>query len=292
MILKPRISGDISYKRRWEYFAAVAGIGLGYLVYFIITFIIPNYSSGFVYEALPSFLVGIFETINDTSVNNVYFPLLTVFIAFIEFPSCLVWILPGIMIGYYRNKQFMNIDVKNTGWKTYWHAILLIEVAFLIFSVGLFTIFLTQFIPGAQTNEILLSFFGSGIARLLMIFLSPFFWMGLGLAGLGGFIGTKIAVNKYTVTEVVVEEVEAEEIFMEEKMIGEEMFEGEAMWPEEAVTGESDVAIADIQSLKEKMKATADVAASATADTIKCSKCGKTLPAQAKFCNNCGNKLV
>ncbi|MGV9174134.1 MAG: hypothetical protein ACOC35_16420, partial [Promethearchaeia archaeon] len=120
MILKPRISGGITYKRRWEFFAAIAGIALGYPLYFI-TFLIPGYSSAIFFEAIPSIFRGIFTSISDTSVNNPYYPLAIFFVSFIEFPSCLAWIVPGFFIGYYRNKQYYNVEIKNNGWKVFWH---------------------------------------------------------------------------------------------------------------------------------------------------------------------------
>jgi len=318
MILKPRISGDISYKRRWEYYGAVMGIILGYPLFFLfqvliglntdiiytgLTFGLPDLLGNInsLLKVVPYLLEGIFASINDTSIANPYFPITFFFISFIEFPSCLVWFLPGFFIGYNRNKQFYNIDIKNNGWKVFWHGILFIELIIIIFSLGLLFTFLISFIPGFFGNEIALSFFGSGVLQVLLFFISPFFWIGLFSAGFGGFIGAKTAIKKISLSEVVIEEVESEKVFEEEGVfIEEEMAEIEApkemLWPEAAATAGVDdsefgISEIDVSTLKEKIRASSTTTAASTQEMIRCVKCGKNLPAGAKFCNNCGNKL-
>ncbi len=319
MILKPRISGDISYKRRWEYYAAGLGILLGFPLYFL-TWLIPNYSTNFIYDGLttsfvidtlkgfnqilemvPYLLRGFMSSINDLSLANPYYPITFFFISFIQFPSCLAWIVPGIIIGYYRNRQFFNLNIKNTGWKVYWHGILFMEIVIIIFSAGLIALFLLQFIPGAVANEVLLSYFGSGILKIFSFFASPFFWLGLLFSGLGGFIGTKLAVKTVAPSEVVVEEVEPEKVFEEEEtLIEKEMgLAGEEfIWPGAAkAAAQEGVGISkeDVATIKEKIQvssaASAKALASGQQDMISCKKCGKSLPVGAKFCNNCGTKL-
>jgi len=317
MILKPRISGDISYKRRWEYYAAVLGIVLGYPIFFI-TLLIPNYSTNFIYEgltssfvidtlkgfhpyleAVPFLLKGVMSSINDMSIANPYFPITFFFISFVQFPSCLAWIIPGYFIGYYRNKQFYNLDIKNTGWKVFWHATIFIELIIILFSVGLGFVFIIQFVPGGVANESMISFFGGGILKVLTFFGSPFFWLGLLLSGLGGFIGKKVAQKKVSASEVVIEEVEPEKVFEEEeKLIEKEMAMEEGLvWPGTAPAAEKGFGVSkeDVATLKEKIKTTASVSTAAStggqADMKRCNKCGKSLPMEAKFCNNCGAKL-
>ena len=240
--------------------------------------------------------------INDVSLANPYYPLTIFFISFIEFPNCLVWILPGIFIGYNRNKQFYNVDIKNNGWKAFWHGTYFIQIAIVIMSFVLLLSFVIQLLPGISANEITFAYFGGGILKLLSFFASPFFWLGLLFSGLGGYIGTKIALNKTAPSEVVIEEVEPESVFEEESFLVEQemkAFEGEGMiWPEKAKTasGGSDPGMAeiDVASIKEKIKMTTDTEAKVQAgvsDTINCTKCNKTLPAGAKFCNGCGTKL-
>jgi len=318
MILKPRISGDISYKRRWEYFAAIIGIGLGYPLLLIL--MATGFSTDIIYEgltwgipellgniepllaAVPYLLKGVFASINDLSLDDPYYPITFFFISFVEFPCNLSWILPAIFIGYYRNKQYMNIEVKNNGWKVFWHGAFFIEIVMIIFTGGFLLAFLLTLFPGATAYEPLLSYFGSGTLRLLLIFISPFFWLGLLFAGLGGFIGKKLAINKASQSEVVIEEVEPEKAF-EEEILDKEMGIGvieeaeEVLWPEEAAaTGEGedlmDIKEVDITSLKSKIKAAvSSEEKSGTPDTIKCSNCNHILPYGAKFCNNCGTKV-
>ncbi len=294
MILKPRISGGFPYKRRWEFFAAITGIALGYPLFFA-TLLIPHYSTAIIYEALPSIIRGIFININDTSIKNPYYPLTFFFIAFIEFPSCLAWLLPGFAIGFYRNKQYYNVEIKNNGWKVFWHGMLFIELTFIAFSIGLVFTFLIQFIPGATLNENFISFFGSGIIMLIFFFISPFMWVGLFLAGLGGYMGTRFAKNRATSSEIVVEEVEAEEVFEEEKktLVSEDM--EETMWPEPKAAKEADdfgINEVNISSLKAKIKSSVEKTETQTSKSFKCPKCNKELPIGAKFCNNCGNKML
>ncbi|MFO8018701.1 MAG: zinc ribbon domain-containing protein [Promethearchaeia archaeon] len=299
MILKPRISGGVSYKRRWEFFAAIAGIALGYPLY-LITLLIPGYSSAIIYEAIPSLFRGLFVSINDTSINNPYFPLAIFFISFIEFPSCLAWTVPGYLIGYYRNKQYHNVEIKNNGWKVFWHGAYFIQAAFIIFSIGLFFVYLFQFLPGFTLDDVQLSFFGSGILYLMLFFISPFFWMGLLSAGLGGFLGSKLGLKEASQTEVVIEEVEAEKIFEEEEAIISEQLEEaevkETLWPEEAakqIAAEEEIPIQEVNvaKLKARIKETAPETMSEQ-EIEKCPGCGKQLPAAAKFCNKCGTKLT
>ncbi|MGQ4873481.1 MAG: zinc ribbon domain-containing protein [Promethearchaeia archaeon] len=305
MMLKPRISGDITYKRKWEFFATVLGLGLGMVLY-LITLLIPNYTTDIIYEALPIILRGFFTSINDTSIENPYYPIIIFFIAYIDFPSCLAWLIPGFLIGYFRNKQFINLEIKNNGWKVFWHGAYFIEIAFVLFAFGLGITFILQFIPGLGTNEIAISFFGSGIIKLMLFFISPFFWIGLFTAGIGGYLGTKFAVNKAAKSEVVIEEVEPEEIFEEEEIqtISKEI-EGikEEIWPEKAKAKvkieDEDLEIpeVDVEKLKEKIKMAAETLSEASQvsvkeETVKCPKCGKILPKGAKFCNNCGTKLI
>lgn len=314
MILRPRISGGKRFKRRWETFAAILGIALGYPL-FLITLLIPNYTTDIVFDALtvgipdllgninqilsiiPYLLKGVFASINDVDVSNPFYPLTFFFISFIEFPSCLGWIVPGILIGYYRNKQFFNVDIKNNGWKVFWHGALFIQISILILAGGFILTYILQFIPGLGTNEITLSLFGSGIMKLLLFFISPFFWIACLSAGLGGRIGSTLARNKAVKSEVVVEEVEPEKIFEEEgELIEKEMKKvvesEEELWPEDAEKQEAyDIAEVDVASLKHKIKASASEAEQSQEDTIKCPKCGKVLPTGAKFCNQCGQKL-
>ncbi|MHA1274467.1 MAG: zinc ribbon domain-containing protein [Promethearchaeota archaeon] len=299
MILKPRISGDVPYKRRWEFFAAIIAIGLGILLY-LITLLIPSYSTDIIYQSIPLLFRGLFTSINDTSINNPYYPMTIFFIAFLDFPSCLAWILPGFLIGYYRNKQYYNVEIKNNGWKVFWHGAIFIELAFIILTLGLLIIFVMQFIPGVATNEIAISFLGGAILKIIFFFISPFFWISLFLAGLGGFFGTKFALNKTTTAEIVIEEVEPEAVFEEEEVaISEKLEEAEVeepIWPEAAASkakgkGEFEIAEINVKSLKEKI-ITSATASSKIVDTVECPKCGKTLPKGAKFCNNCGNKLL
>ena len=108
MILKPRISGDIPYKRKWELFGAIIGIALGYPLYLIIS-VIPDYSTDGIYIALtmvfpdllanigqnyaiiPYLIRGSLESINDVSITNPYYPITFFFISFLEFPCCISW---------------------------------------------------------------------------------------------------------------------------------------------------------------------------------------------------------
>jgi len=317
MILKPRISGDITYKRRWEYFAAIFGIMLGYPL-ILITFLIPAYSSSIFYFGLESFVPDIVGQINpmlspvpgllrnfmisisDISISNPYFPISFFFISFIEFPACLAWFIPGLLLGFYRNKQFLNIDVKNTGWKVFWHGTIFLELAIIIMSFGFMLTFLLQLIPGLVVNEAVLSYFGGGILKLLLFGASPFFWLGLLTAGLGGYIGKKIALNKTTMSEVVIEEVEPESVFEEAEFLAEAEFgkiegEDQILWPEIAGAKSDDdddgfgIPEIDIASLKAKIKSSADK--EEAPNMIVCSKCSKKLPMGAKFCNNCGNRM-
>ncbi|MHA1149882.1 MAG: zinc ribbon domain-containing protein [Promethearchaeota archaeon] len=297
MILKPRISGDVAYKRKWEFFASIIALGSGMLLY-LITIAIPNYSTDIIYQALPLILQSFFASINDTSINNPYYPISIFFIAYIDFPSCLAWIFPGFLIGYYRNKQFRNIEIKNNGWNVFWHGMYFLQAIFMIFALGLGITFGLQFIPGLGANELLISYFGSGIVKIALFFLSPFFWIGLLLAGIGGMIGKRLAVDKAVKGEVVVEEVEAEEVFNEEeiKTITEEISktEDEILWPEDAKqkgkVSDDDFGIAEvnIDRLKEKILSSAE---ESKPEFIKC-QCGKELPVGAKFCNNCGAKIM
>lgn len=315
MILQPRISGDINYKRRWEYFAAIFGILLGYPL-LLVTFLIPGYSSSIFYFGLESFVPNLLTPINpmlsplpsilrsfmisisDISVSNPYFPISFFFISFIEFPACFAWFIPGVLLGFYRNKQFLNIDVKNTGWKVFWHGTIFLELTIIIMSFGFILTFLLQLIPGLVANEAILSYFGGGILKILFFGFSPFFWLGLFSAGLGGYVGKRVALNKTKMSEVVIEEVEPEGVFEEEEFLAEAEFgkikgEDKILWPEiagvEAVDGDTfGIPEINIASLKAKIKSSAEGTAT---QMVVCSKCNKKLPSGAKFCNNCGNRM-
>ncbi len=293
MILKPRISGGIAYKRRWEFGAAILAIFIGMLLFFI-TFLIPNYSTNFIYEYLeetPFFLLkGIFTSISDTSIENPFYPLTIFFISFISFPSCLAWLFPAMLIGYYRTKQYYNLEIKNNGWKVFWHGTFFIEIVFLLLAVGAIIIFLFQFIPGVTLNDVLFSYLASAILKIMLFFISPFFWIGLLIAGIGGLIGRKMAMDKLSPIEIVIEEVEIEDLLeWEEKVIDEvitkEDDKAEMTWPEEALLITAEDSNLDVSQLKQRIR-------TSTEKSMKlCPKCGNNLLKKAKFCNKCGKKL-
>lgn len=293
MILKPRISGGVAYKRRWEFFAAILGISLGYLL-LLVTMLIPGYNQELMYQAIPSLFRGLFLSISDTTQNNPYYPLTIFFISYIDFPSCLAWILPGFLIGYYRNKQFYNLEIKNNGWKAFWHGIYFLEAVFIILSLGLILFFSIQFIPGFTANENMISFFGSGILKVMLFFITPFFWLGLLFAGIGGYLGSKLALKRAAKSEVVIEELDTEDIFEEEQALIKEMDDNafkEPQWPEEfSKEPLEDIKEVNIKRLKAKIKESDPEITSQ--DMVKCPNCGNNLPTGAKFCNNCGKKLI
>lgn len=211
----PRLSGDASFKRNYLLLAAGIGVGLGYLV-FLIFRLIPGYSTDFIYLAIPEMYRGLLTNLNNYDPNNPMAYLSIIFAFFVDFPSCLVWIIPGFLVGYLQNKRFVNIKIRNNGWRVFWHAMYLVEIIFIILAAAYSLVWLYSIIPGGVSVTDELAFLGSSIIQQMILFASPFLWLSLLMSGIGGYVGSKIVSRSRAKSELVVEEIEPEAVFEDE----------------------------------------------------------------------------
>jgi hypothetical protein len=285
-------------KMRWELLGGFAGIGLGVLLYLIKDMAFPDFNDAVIFSFLPEILQSLFENSRNLD-NNPYSPLVILLTAFIDFPGIFAWFIPALYVSFLRNKQFSNIKKRRVGWDVFWKGAYMIEFLLAIICLGL----------GVSTllnNQTLIAYFAGGMIFIVFLFITPYFYFAIGIAGLGGFIGSRIGLKKPGEGEVTFTE---EYLAEGDAHIGTSDYDEYAEYEEDEYeeyedTDRTEIVDFDSQSAVVGMickycwetypvgtDSCGKCGNTDVTQAIECPKCGNMIPIDAKFCNECGTNL-
>jgi ribosomal protein L40E len=297
-VLIGSVSASDSQKMRWELLGGFAAIGIGVLLYQLKEIAFSDFNDAGIYSFLPEILQSLFENSRNLD-NNPYSPLVMLLTAFIDFPGIFAWFIPALYVSYLRNKQFSNIKKRRVGWDVFWKGAYMIELVLAIMTLGL----------GISTlvgNQTLISYFAGGMIFIVFLFITPYFYFAIGIAGLGGFIGSRMALSKPGESEVTFTE---EYLAEGDEYVGTSDYDEYAEYEEDEYeeyedTDRTEIVDFDSQSAVVGMVCkycweTYPVGTDScgkcgntdVSQAIECPKCGNMIPIDAKFCNECGTHL-
>jgi hypothetical protein len=297
-VLVGSVSSMDSEKMRWELLGGFAAIGIGILLYGLKTLAFSDFNDGVIYSFLPSILESLFENSRNLD-NNPYSPLVILLTAFVDFPGIFAWFVPALYVSYLRNKQFSNIKKRRVGWDVFWKGAYMIELVLAIMCIGLG-------IATLMGDQDFISYFAGGLIFIVFLFITPYFYFAIGIAGLGGFIGSRLALKKPGESEVTFTE---EYLAKGDDYVGTSDYDEYAEYEEDEYEEYEDTDRTEIVDFDSQGEVVGMVCKycwetypvgtdscgkcgnTDLSQAIECPKCGNMIPIDAKFCNECGSQL-
>lgn len=311
-VLIGSVSSAEQHKVRYELLGGFAAVGIGVLLFILKELAFADFNDAGIYSFLPEIFQSLFENSRNIDFsfeseemnnNNPYWPMVMLLTAFIDFPGIFAWLIPSIYVSYKRNTQFTNIKKRRVGWDVFWKGAYLIELLMAIMAIGLV---LATFLPMLDNQQDLISYFAGGLIFIVFLFITPYFYFAIGIAGLGGFIGSRLALSQPGESEVT---------FTEEYLAEGDEYAGTADYDEYAEYEEDEyeefedtdrTEIVDFDSQGEVVgmvckycwetypvgtDSCGKCGNTDVTQAIECPNCGNMIPIDAKFCNECGAQM-
>jgi RNA polymerase subunit RPABC4/transcription elongation factor Spt4 len=297
-VLIGSVSSENQLKMRWELLGGFAAVGLGIILYNLKALAFPDFNDAGIYSFLPEILQSLFENSRNLDANP-YSPLVMLLTAFIDFPGIFAWFIPAFYVAFLRNKQFSNIKKRRVGWDVFWKGAYMIELTLAFCAIGLG-------IATLMGNQDFISYFAGGIIFIVFLFITPYFYFAIGIAGLGGFLGSRIALNKPGDSEVTFTE---EYLAEGDDYVGTSDYDEYAEYEEDEYEEYEDTDRTEIVDFDSQGEVVGMVCKycwetypvgtdscgkcgnTDVSQAVECSNCGNMIPIDAKFCNECGTQM-
>jgi hypothetical protein len=297
-VLIGSVSSMDNEKMRWELLGGFSGVGIGMLLYGLKLVAFPNFNDAVIYNFLPSIFQSIFENSRNLD-NNPYGILVILLTSFIDFPGIFAWFIPALYVSMARNKQFTNIKKRRVGWDVFWKGAYMIELVLGVMAIGLG-------IATLLDNQDLIAYFAGGMIFIIFLFITPYFYFAIGIAGLGGFIGSRIGLSKPGDSEVTFTE---EYLAEGDEYGGTSDYDEYAEYEEDEYEEYEDTDRTEIVDFDSKSEIVGMVCKycwetypvgtdscgkcgnTDVSQAIECPNCGNMIPIDAKFCNECGSQM-